>query len=362
MKSLLRLFETLRPTFEKGGKLASWKPVFEAMENFLFAPAATTLAAPHVRDPLDVKRLMSVVIIALLPCLAASFYFFGLRLIAMIVVSYAAGGAVEVIFAMVRKENINEGFLVTGMLFPLILPPALPLWMVAVGVAFGVLVGKELFGGTGRNVFNPAIVGRCFLALAYPAPMSGNWVKPGQDLTGRMFQYVTSSNVDAITAATPLITGKQGEWGGLAHMVLGSVPGSLGETSGLAIIVGGLFLLYSRVANWRTVVSVLGSSAILAGVLHHADPATFGPVFWHLFAGGLLFGAFFMATDPVTSPVTNAGKWFYGAVIGVITILIRNFTGYVEGVMFAILLGNIVAPILDEVVVQVRLRRLAGEG
>jgi Na+-translocating ferredoxin:NAD+ oxidoreductase RnfD subunit len=144
-------------------------------------------------------------------------------------------------------------------------------------------------------------------------------------------------------------------------MVLGSVPGSVGETSGVAIIMGGLFLLYSRVANWRTVVSILGSSAILAGVLHHVNPEKFGPVFWHLFAGGLLFGAFFMATDPVTSPVTNAGKWLYGAVIGIVTMLIRNFTGYVEGVMFAILLGNIVAPILDEMVVQVRLRRLRSE-
>jgi Na(+)-translocating NADH:ubiquinone oxidoreductase B subunit len=362
VKKLFRVFEAVRPTFEKGGRLGFLEPVFEAMENFLFAPSATTLRAPHVRDPLDIKRLMSMVIIALLPSLAAASYFFGLRLVAMIIVSYAAGGTVEVIFAVVRKEKINEGFLVTGMLFPLILPPALPLWMVGVGVAFGVLVGKELFGGTGRNIFNPAIVGRCFLALAYPAAMSGNWIKPGHELTGRLFQYVSSSNVDAITTATPLIAGKQGEWGGLAHMVLGSVPGSFGETSGLAIILGGVFLLYTRVANWRTVLSILGSSALLAGVLRHIDPAGFGPVFWHLFAGGLLFGAFFMATDPVTSPVTNAGKWLYGAIIGIVTILIRNLTGYVEGVMFAILLGNIVAPILDEIAIRVRLRRLISEG
>jgi Na+-transporting NADH:ubiquinone oxidoreductase subunit NqrB len=154
VKRLLRLFEAVRPTFEKGGKLGFFEPVFEAMENFFFAPSTTTLAAPHVRDPLDIKRLMSMVIVAILPCLAASFYFFGLRLIPMIIVSYAAGGAVEVLFAIVRKEKINEGFLVTGMLFPLILPPALPLWMVAIGVAFGVFVGKELFGGTGRNIFS----------------------------------------------------------------------------------------------------------------------------------------------------------------------------------------------------------------
>jgi len=362
VRRLLTVFEGIRPAFEKGGKLGFCGPVFEAMENFFFSPSATTFRAPHVRDALDIKRFMSMVIIALLPSLAAAFYFFGLRLFAMIVVSYAAGGAVEVIFAVARKEKINEGFLVTGMLFPLILPPALPLWMVAAGVAFGVLVGKELFGGTGRNIFNPAIVGRCFLALAYPAQMSGNWVKPGHELTGRLFEYIGASNVDAITAATPLIAGKQGEWGGLAHMVTGSVGGSVGETSGLAIILGGLLLLYTRVANWRTVMSILGSSAILAGALHRVAPDKFGPILWHLFAGGLLFGAFFMATDPVTSPVTNAGKWLYGAAIGTVTILIRNVTGYVEGVMFAILLGNIVAPILDEVVISVRLRRLISEG
>ncbi len=362
MKRLLRLFEALRPTFEKGGKLGFFKPVFEAMENFFFAPSTTTVTAPHVRDPLDIKRLMSMVIIAVLPCLAASFYFFGLRLIPMIIVSYAAGGAVEVTFAIVRKEQINEGFLVTGMLFPLILPPALPLWMVAVGVAFGVLVGKELFGGTGRNIFNPAIVGRCFLALAYPAAMSGNWIEPGHELTGRLFQYVSASNVDAVSTATPLVLAKQGGLVPVWHMILGSVPGSVGETSGIAIILGGVFLLFTRVASWRTVVSILGSCALLSGILHHAQPEKFAPVFWHLFAGGLLFGVFFMATDPVTSPVTNAGKWLYGAVIGIVTMLIRNFTGYVEGVMFAILLGNIVAPILDEIVFKVRLGRLRSEG
>ena len=362
MKRLLRLFEAVRPTFEKGGKLGFFEPVFEALENFFFAPSTTTLRAPHVRDPLDIKRLMSMVIIALLPCLAASFYFFGLRLIPMIIVSYAAGGAVEVLFAIVRKEKINEGFLVTGMLFPLILPPALPLWMVAVGVAFGVFVGKELFGGTGRNIFNPAIVGRCFLALAYPAAMSGNWIKPGHELTGRLFQYVNAADVDAISMATPLVSAKQGVLVPLRHMVLGNIPGSVGETSGIAIIIGGVFLLFTRVASWRTVVSILGSCALLSGILHYAQPEKFAPVLWHLFAGSLLFGAFFMATDPVTSPVTSAGKWLCGAAIGVITILIRNFTGYVEGVMFAILLGNIIAPILDEIVIKVRLRRLKSEG
>ena len=362
MKVLLNIFEKIRPAFEQGGRLGVFKPVYEAMENFFFAPSATTLAPPYARDPLDIKRFMSMVIVALVPCLFASFYFFGWRLVAMIVVSYIAGGIIEVTFAIVRKESINEGFLVTGMLFPLILPPTLPLWMVAVGVAFGVFVGKELFGGTGRNIFNPAIVGRCFLALAYPAAMSGNWTVAGRGLTGRMLQYVTASNVDAVSQATPLVLAKQGNLLEMSHMFLGNISGSLGETSALAIILGGVFLLFTRVANWRTVVGILWTVVVMGAIFHHSNPERFAPALWHLCAGGLLFGAFFMATDPVTSPITNCGKWVYGIVIGVVTWLIRNFTGYVEGVMFAILLGNIVAPILDELIFKVRIRTLRNEG
>lgn len=362
MRVLQRLFETVRPNFEQSGRLGVLRPVFDAMENFFFAPSTAAATAPYARDALDIKRLMSMVVIALLPCLAASFYFFGLRLLAMIVVSYLAGGTVEVIFAIVRKEEINEGFLVTGLLFPLILPPTLPLWMVGVGVAFGVFVGKELFGGTGRNIFNPALVGRCFLALAYPAAMSGSWVKPGVGMTGRLFQYIDASNLDAVSTATPLVLAKQGSLIGLSDMFWGHTSGSMGETSAVAIILGGVFLLFTRVANWRTVVGILGSSALFAGLLHYGQPEKFVPLLWHLCAGGLLFGAFFMATDPVTSPATNTGKWLYGTIIGVITLLIRNFTGYVEGVTFAILLGNIAAPILDELVFNARLRRLVSEG
>lgn len=361
MKSVLRLLERARRHFSEGGKLRRAKPVFQATEHFFFGPGTRTGKAPHVRDPLDVKRFMLVVIISLAPCVLAALRLFGLRVLAMIAVSYAAGGAVEVLFAVIRKEEINEGFLVTGLLFPLILPPALPLWMVAVGVAFGVLVGKEVFGGTGRNLFNPAIVGRCFLALSYPASVSSNWVRPGTGLLGRATQYVSASNVDAITAATPLVSAKQGSWAPLPDLLLGQVPGCAGETSVLAILLGGSFLLLTRVANWRTVAGTLGSFVLLGSALHYLEPARFGPAGWHLFAGGLLFGAFFMATDPVTSPITGAAKWAYGAIIGVVTVLIRNLTGYVEGVMFAILLGNVFAPILDEVVFAVRLRRLSSE-
>jgi len=361
VKILFGIFEKIRPIFEEGGKLSSMKPVYEAMENFFFAPAAKTLHAPFGRDPLDIKRYMTMVIIALLPCVAAAFYFFGLRIIPIIVVSYAAGGLVEVIFAVVRKEEINEGFLVTGLIFPLTLPPTIPLWMVGLGCAFGVFVGKEIFGGTGRNLFNPAIVGRCFLALAYPAAMSSPWVVPGHGVTGRLLQYVTSADIEALTSATPLVHAKQGLFGDVSHLILGSVPGSIGETSGLMILCGGIFLLLTKVANWRTVVSVLASAMILESILHHSSPERYASPMWHLFAGGLLLGAFFMATDPVSSPSTSGGKWIYGIFIGVITILIRNFSGYVEGMMFAILLGNIAAPIIDEMVFSVRLRVLKHE-
>jgi Na(+)-translocating NADH:ubiquinone oxidoreductase B subunit len=368
VKWLLKVIDAARPSFEEGGKLRLFNPVFGALEHFFFAPSTTTIEAPHVRDPLDLKRLMSMVIIAVIPSVLAALYFFGLRFIAMIIVSYAAGLAVEALFAMVRKEGINEGFFVTGILFPLILPPNLPLWMVAVGVAFGVFMGKELFGGTGRNLFNPALVGRCFLALAYPRAMSASWMEPSRALAGRLLTWVSPSNVDAMSSATPLALAKQGQMMPISHMFLGSVSGSAGETSAALIILGGLFLLFTRVANWRTVVSILGSfifltAALVAGhKVTYGMPGVFAPVMWHLFAGGLLFGTFFMATDPVTGPTTNAAKWFYGIIIGAVTVLIRNFTGYVEGVTFAILLGNIVAPILDEIVIAIHIRRLAREG
>jgi Na(+)-translocating NADH:ubiquinone oxidoreductase B subunit len=349
VKWLLNVIEKVRPNFEEGGKLKAFHPVFGALEHFFFAPGDRTICAPHIRDPIDLKRFMSMVIISVVPCVLAAFYFFGLRFLAMIIVSYAAGLTVEALFAIVRKEGINEGFFVTGILWPLILPPTVPLWMVGLGVAFGVLIGKELFGGTGRNVFNPALVGRCFLALGFPKAMAASYLEPSHDLIGRL----TTWSADAVSSATPLVMAKKGVLEGTSHMFLGSVSGSAGETSALLIILGGGFLLLTRVANWRTVVAILASFSALTAALIISDkvsynmPGVFGPVLWHVFAGGLLFGAFYMATDPVTGPTTNAGKWMYGIVIGSATVLIRNFTGYTEGVTFAILLGNIVAPILE---------------
>ena len=359
MKFLRGMFDRVRPSFGEGGRLKPLKPVFDATENFFFASSARTQDAPHIRDPLDLKRFMSMVIIGLAPCVLASFYFFGLRMLAMIVVSYAAGGAVEMLFAVVRKEDINEGFLVTGLIFPLILPPGLPLWLVAVGVAFGVLVGKEVFGGTGRNPFNPALVGRCFLVVGYPKAMAITYVVPGSGTWGRLTEYV---GVDAMTTATPLAGASKGLFAPIGDMFWGGVTGSASETAAIAIIAGGVFLLLTRVANWRTVVGILGSFTVLGVVLQHFNPENFANVHWHLLAGGLLFGAFFMATDPVTSPVTNGGKWVYAMIIGAVTLLIRNLAGYAEGMMFAILLGNIAAPVIDDAAVRIRLRRLQHEG
>jgi len=354
MKFLANLLDKARPKFEKGGLLSPMKPLFDAIDAFMFNPLSQSKLAPHARDPLDVKRYMSMVIIALLPATFASFYFFGWRMLPMIMVSYAAGGAVEVAFAVIRKEEINEGFLVTGLLFPLILPPGLPLYMVAIGVVFGVLVGKEIFGGTGRNLFNPALIGRCFLLLSYGGRMGGDWIQPGGQWFGRMGEYATSA-VDAISQATPMAAKTPPP---MIDLFLGNVTGCAGETSALALIAGGVLLLMFGVASWRTVVSLLVGFGVMTAVLVGGNIEM---VVWHYLAGGLLLGTFFMATDPVSSPTTNGGKFVYGALIGVATALIRLKTSFAEGMMFAILTGNMFAPIIDEVFIALHVRRLRNE-
>ncbi|NOY08314.1 MAG: RnfABCDGE type electron transport complex subunit D [Spirochaetes bacterium] len=361
MKNRKGILDKIRPIFEEDGKLSFFKPIFQALDNFLFLSPETTKNPPFGRDPLDVKRFMSLVIIGLFPCFLASLYFFGWRTLLILLVSYIAGGSVEVLFALIRKEEINEGFLVTGFIYPLILPPGLPLWMVAVGIIFGVFIGKEIFGGTGRNIFNPALIGRLFLALGYPAAMTATWVKPGWLPWGKLLSPFTIGTPDAVTSATPLVLAKVGELSSIFNLFVGRVTGSLGETSAIAILLGGIFLVLVGVASFRTVLAILLSFTVFNGLLRLAAPSLVNPVLFSLLSGGILFGAFFMATDPVSSPVTKSGKWIYGIIIGLIAILIRSFSGFVEGVMFAILFGNIFAPIIDEVVIRFKIRRYARE-
>ena len=358
IKFAAKILNKIQPLFE-GGKLSRLNPLFQATDHFLFAAPDKNLNSPFGRDPMDVKRYMILVILAVLPCFFASVYFFGWRIIWMLLVSYAAGLSVEVLFAVIWEDEINEGFFVTGFLFPLILPPALPLWIVAVGVIFGVVVGKEVFGGTGRNLFNPALVGRVFLALGYPTAMTANWILPADGKWGRLIPKALE--VDAITSATPLVSAKGGNLAAPIDLFLGSVTGSAGETSALAVLIGGVFLVLIGIASWRTVLSILLSFTALTAVLHAVLPDSVSPVWFNLLSGSFLFGTFFMATDPVSGPVTQGGKWAYGIIIGVTAILIRSFSGFVEGVMFAILFGNICAPLIDEVVIRTKIRRYAGE-
>ena len=305
---------------ERSRLLRPFKPVFDAIDAFFYGTHEVTPGAPHIRDALDVKRYMAVVIVAAMPALAAAVYLFGLRVLAMVLVSYIFGGLAETVFCIVRKEEITEGFLVTGLVFPLILPPATPLWVVAAGVVFGVIFGKEIFGGTGANIFNPALVGRCFLAIAYPQAMASGWIAPKLAWPGRIFQY-TVAPTDIVTGATPLVAQDWG-WNAIGQTWLGNVPGCAGETSALLIIAGGVFLCLTRVANWRVPVGSLIAVALFSALMSRLAPAKFAPPIFQLGAGGLMFGVFFMATDPVSSPITNPAKWVYAIGIGMVAVLI----------------------------------------
>lgn len=330
-------------------------PVVEATDEFFFGTDKTAFLAPYISDSIDIKRYMSLVIVALLPATLAGIYFYGLRVLAIIVVSYATGGVVEVAFAAGRKKQIHEGFLVTGLIFPLVLPPTIPLWMVAVGVVFGVFFGKEVFGGTGRNVFNPALVGRVFLSLAFPEYFATMWQKPFLRGLGGFTHYFAS---DAVTSATPLINFKGTHViSNYASLLFGTAPGSIGETFRIGVIVGGLFLIVIKIADWRIPLSYLLSVGIFS-FFGNIISGKFAPPLFQILAGGLLFGAFFMATDPVTSPLTAGGKWIYGVLLGIFTVLIRGLSGYAEGVMFAILLMNAISPLIDTVVVNRKFKKV----
>ena len=360
MSFLIDRFREIIDYYDEKFEHTKFRPAMDTVSTFFFSQKTVTpLSGPHIRDNSDLKRYMLPVMFAAAPTVLASIYFFGLRSLAVLILCYVVGIIIELGFATHNNEEVTEGMFVTCLLYPMILPPTIPFWMAAVGIAVGIILGKEVFGGTGKNIFNPAIVGRVFLAVTFPVEMASKWVTPYDGLWGGFVHWVKSG--DAVTGASPLIDFKGGETASsLFDMFIGNTSGSLGETSAILIILGGIFLIFTRVSNWRLPLSTIFSAIILAAIFHAANPEEFASPLYHLAGGGLLFGAFFMVTDPVTSPFTNIGKWIYGILIGIIIIVIRNMSGYPEGTMFAILLMNIFSPIIDDAVLAFKFRK-AGE-
>jgi len=357
MKALIDRLLSVIEFFDRKFEDSKLKPAWETISTFFFSPRAVNpLSGPHIRDNTDLKRYMSVVMGAAAPTVLASIYLFGWRSLALVILCYVVGIVIEMGFAVANEEEVTEGMFVTCILYPMTLPPTIPFWMAAVGIAVGIILGKEVFGGTGKNIFNPAIVGRVFLAVTFPVHMASMWVEPFGGKLGGFAHWAQSA--DAVTAASPLIGFKNGEPSCVWDMLLGTTSGSLGETSAVVIIVFGTLLLLSRVANWRLPLSTIVSAMALAAVMHLAAPDAFASPLYHLAGGGLLFGAFFMVTDPVSCPFTAAGKWIYGAMIGLITIVIRNLSGYPEGMMFAILIMNMFAAVIDDAVLAVKFKKV----
>jgi Na+-transporting NADH:ubiquinone oxidoreductase subunit B len=377
MNSLRKKLDKLKPHFEEGGRFAKLRSVFEGFEAFMFVSNKVTFKGSHIRDSIDLKRTMTMVLIALLPVLLFGAYNVGLqhfrslgaeagimryfwfgfvKILPLIVVSYVTGLGIEFIVAQIRGHEINEGFLVTGLLIPLIMPIDIPLWMLALATAFSVILGKEVFGGTGMNIFNPALLARAFLFFSYPAWMTGDKVWT-EGLT------VGKNVIDGFSGATPLALCAAGETLKLPSfmdMFIGTIPGSIGETSTIAILIGAVILIVTGIGSWKIIVSVfaggLGMGLLLNAV--SANPYMELPFYYHFVMGGFAFGAVFMATDPVTGSQTERGKWIYGFLIGVLSILIRVVNpAYPEGVMLAILLMNLFAPLIDYYVVQSNIKR-----
>ncbi len=393
MSRLSKALERARRPFERGRRLERFAPLFEMVDTLLCSPSTVTRGNVHVRDAIDLKRVMIVVVVALVPCLLMALYNTGyqahlvlaqggteipdwrsavfaatglsaspqsvigctvrgaLYFIPVLAVCFAAGGAIEVLFAVVRRHAVNEGFFVTGFLIPLTLPPTIPLWQVAVGTAFGVLISKEVFGGTGMNFLNPALVVRAILFFAYPAQMSGD-------------VWVAAKLPDGITGATSLARLAEGDTSApdLWNAFLGLTQGSMGETSTLACLLGAAVLLLTRVASARTLIGVVLGTLVTAELLRAigsaSNPMFNVPAHWHVLLGGWAFGAVFMATDPVSSPFTLRGQFAYGLAIGFLAVLIRAVNpAYPEGMMLAILFMNLFAPVIDHVVVQANVKR-----
>jgi len=383
MNALKRFFDSHRGRFLEGGRFEKYYPFFESMESIFFSPAEVTQTGPHVRDSLDVKRYMLLVIVALLPHLFFGIYnagyqshlasglslsllpvvLKGIRIVMpLVIVSYAVGFFWEIVFAVIRKHPISEGLFVSAMLFPLILPPTLPLWQAALGISFGIVIGKEIFGGTGRNFLNPALTGRAFLYFAYPVQNSGD-----------VWTVVSApAVVDSFTGATPLAVSAALESGGVqqalaqkgytaSKLFFGLYPDSIGASSTLLCIIGAGFLVLLGIASYRIIlgdiIGVLGMGVLLNVAATEASmPYLSLNPFYHLLMGGTAFGIAYMTTDPVSAPDMNAAKWVYGIAIGALTVLIRVFNpAFPEGIMLAILFMNIFAPLLDHIVVRIRL-------
>lgn len=399
MKLARRQLDRLEHLFEEGGKLESLYPAYEMVDTILFSPGKVTRTASHVRDGLDLKRMMFTVVIALQPIMFFAMYNVGLQassaiaqgavpldnwqtwvftsllglsfdpssyvtnfiygalyFVPVVIAVHVAGGIVEVAFAIARKHEVNEGFLVTGALIPLIVPPTIPLWMVGLGTAFGVLFAKEVFGGTGMNFLNPALTARAFLFFAYPAEMSGEspWIAANfrgvDNFSGATILADAAANVGAL---------QNHEW---MDAFIGVIPGSMGETSALLCLVGAGLLIFTKIGSWRTMAGVtLGTLAMVSlfnWIGSDTNPMFAMPFHWHIVAGGWMFGTVFMATDPVSSAYTEVGKWWYGIGIGVMVALVRVVNpAYPEGMMLAILFMNMFAPLIDHFVIRRNVKR-----
>jgi len=383
MSSLRRFVDKIKPSFEKGGKLHIFQAGFEAIETFLFVPDATTKGRVHIRDANDMKRSMIIVVIAMVPALLfgmwntgyqhflamgvdADFWqkvWFGfLKVLPIILVSYGVGLGIEIAFSQMRHEEVAEGYFVSGMLIPLIMPVDVPLWMVAVATVFAVVIGKEVFGGSGMNILNPALTARAFLFFAYPAHMSGDkvWISGLMDGTGVVDGFSGATILGQAAANTSGFVNGLGESFSSWDMFLGTIPGSIGETSTLAILIGALIIILTGVGSWKIIVSVFAGGAVMGLLLNAFAVNEFMALpFWqHLILGGFAFGAIYMATDPVSGAQTERGKWIYGFLIGFLAILIRVLNpAYPEGVMLAILLMNVFAPLIDHYIIEANIRR-----
>ena len=384
MSGLRKLVDKIKPTFEKGGKLGFLHSTFDAFETFLFVPNTVTKKGAHVRDCVDLKRVMIMVVLALVPAMLFGIWntgyqhslAFGLdwgfwnivlyglaKVLPLYVVAYLVGLGIEFVSAQIQGHEVNEGYLVSGMLIPLIVPVDVPLWMLAIAVAFAVIIGKEVFGGTGMNIWNPALLTRAFLFFSSPSMISGDTVWTG-GVTRFMNEGVAfqagNGLVDGFSGATPLANATfENLSPKFMDMIIATIPGSVGETSVIAILIGAFNLLWTGVASWKIMVSsVLGGLAI--GYLGFAVGATDLPGYYQLVMGGFLFGTVFMATDPVTSAQTECGKWIYGFLVGALAVTVRIWNpGYPEGMMLAILLMNTFAPLIDHYVIEGQIKRRA---